>query len=85
MSGTVIGTATYPVDLSDGRQVAPGETVPDVDLDHPHQRGLVTDGHLTVVEGPTARKAPKPAAIVKAAERDAEAAADDGPTTKETR
>lgn len=71
MSGTVIGTAAYPVDLSDGRMVAPGEVAEGVDLDHPHQKALVVDGHLSVVDGPTARKAPTSDAHVRRAVRDA--------------
>lgn len=70
---TVIGTADHPVDLHDGRMVAPGETVADVDTSHPHQRSLVTDGHLTVVEGKTPRTAPSGEQVRKAAVRDATA------------
>ena len=83
MTGTVIGTGDHPVDLSDGRLVAPGEVVEDVDLNDPHQRALVTDGHLTVLDGKTARKAPTPQALIKAAATNAEAVRADA-DTKET-
>lgn len=58
---TVLCTASHPVDLSDGRTLAPGEVAEKVDTDHPHQRGLVLDGHLLVQEGtkPRARQAQK--------------------------
>lgn len=48
---TVVNTRTYPLDLSDGRIAAPGLRAEDVDTDHPHQRQLVLDGHLSVIEG----------------------------------
>lgn len=58
---TVLNTASYPVDLHDGRTLAPGEKLDEVDTDHPHQRGLVLDGHLLVLEGkkPRVRQADK--------------------------
>lgn len=54
----VLNTASHPVDLSDGRTLAPGEVADDIDTDHPHQRSLVLDGHLLVQEGlkPRVRK-----------------------------
>lgn len=52
----VVNTATHPIDLSDGRMLGPGETAEDVDTDHEHQRALVLDGHLVVLEGMTPRK-----------------------------
>jgi hypothetical protein len=62
--------------------VPPGESCEEVDLNDPHQRALVTDGHLTVVDGPTPRKAPDGPALVKASTRNAEAVL--GDTPKET-
>ena len=67
----VLCTSSHPVDLSDGRTLAPGEVAEDVDTEHPHQRGLVLDGHLLVQEGtkPRARQANK---LVEAAEKSAD-------------
>lgn len=47
----VICTSTHAVDLSDGRTLAPGEEAEGVDTDHEHQRALVLDGHILVLEG----------------------------------
>lgn len=47
----VFNTTTYPIDVSDGRVVASGEFLDNVDTDHPHQRNLILDGHLVVQEG----------------------------------
>lgn len=52
---TVLGVSTHTVDLSDGRMVAPGEEVVDVDTDDAHNRDLVLDGHIIVLEGMTPR------------------------------
>lgn len=49
-------SATHPIDLSDGRPLAPGEVAEDIDTDDPHQRALILDGHLLVLEGSTPRK-----------------------------
>lgn len=67
----VLCTSSHPVDLSDGRTLAPGEGTDKVDTDHPHQRGLVLDGHLLVQEGtkPRARQAQR---LVEAAKSDDE-------------
>jgi hypothetical protein len=43
-----------PVDLADGRVLAPGETVKSLDLKEPHNRQLVDAGRL--VERPTAKQ-----------------------------
>lgn len=75
---TVLGTGRHSVDLDDGRQVAPGATVENVDTSHPHNRGLVLDGHIKVVEGSTPRTrkdAERVAAAEKAAAEAAEAEA----------
>lgn len=66
----VINTATHPIDLSDGRVLAPGESADDVDTDHPHQRALVLDGHLHVAEGSKPRKRQSEKLVEKAAEPD---------------
>lgn len=73
MSGTVIGTASHPVDLSDGRSVAPGETVADVDTTHPHQRALIVNGDLAVSSGTTPRVGPSYEDLVAAAVKDRDA------------
>lgn len=52
---TVICSSTHPVDLDDGRGLAPGESATDVDTDAPHNRDLVLDGHIRVEEGMTPR------------------------------
>lgn len=53
--GTVFNSRSYPVDLADGRTLAPSETVEGVDLDIEHNRNLVLDGALVVEEGFTPR------------------------------
>ncbi len=52
---TVLNVAGYPVDLDDGRTLAPGESG-EVDADKPHNRVLVTQGQLLVTEGMTPKK-----------------------------
>lgn len=49
--GTVVCISGHPVDLHDGRSLAHGETAEGVDLNHPHNRALVLDGHVIVTEG----------------------------------
>lgn len=56
MNATVLCTSMHAIDLSDGRSLQPGEIAEDIDTDHPHQRALVLDGHLGVLEGSTPRK-----------------------------
>lgn len=51
----VVCSSSHPIDLSDGRTLAPGESAEDVDTTHPHQRALVLDGHIVVLEGTTPR------------------------------
>jgi hypothetical protein len=46
--GTVVCTATHAVDLDTGRSLLPGETAEGVDLNHPHNDGLISDGSLVV-------------------------------------
>lgn len=46
----VICTSAHAVDLSDGRTLAPGESATEVDIDHDHQKALVLDGHLYVLD-----------------------------------
>lgn len=50
-TGTVFNSKSYPVDLADGRTLAPSETAEDIDLDAEHNRNLVLDGTITVQEG----------------------------------
>lgn len=47
--GNVVGTSSHSVDLSDGRSVAPGEVVEDIDIEDPHNAQLVLDGHLSIL------------------------------------
>lgn len=83
---TVINTAGHAIDLADGRTIAPGETVNDLDVQHPHNALLVVSGRLYVTEGRTPRKAPTEEALVKAAVKDNTPAesADADKTSKET-
>lgn len=68
---TVLNVAGHPIDLDDGRTLAPGEEAEDVNTDHPHNRVLVVRGHLTVLEGTTPRKTqPERLPKVVAAESD---------------
>lgn len=53
--GTVVCTAAHAVDLDTGLSLEPGDTGVDVDLDHPHNRGLVLDGSLVVTDGKVPR------------------------------
>lgn len=65
---TVLNVTGHPIDLDDGRSLAPGEQAEDVDTDHPHNRVLVTDGLATVLEGMTPHKA-QPTRLVSQAEK----------------
>lgn len=69
---TGINTATHPIDLSNGRILAPGERADDIDTDHPHQRALVVDGLLHVEEGSTPRKRQPAKRVEKAASETAD-------------
>lgn len=51
---TVLNAAGHPVDLDDGRTLAPGEST-EADAMLPHNRVLVTSGALLVTEGSTPR------------------------------
>lgn len=64
---TVVCTSSHPVDLPDGRSLAPGETAEDIDTKEPSVKDLVLDGHLNVLEGTTPRTRPTPEATIKAA------------------
>lgn len=66
---TVVCTATHPVDLDDGTTLGPGQTMEGVDTNHPHNRGLVIDGAITVVDG-TTPKTRKAEALVDEASKD---------------
>lgn len=65
---TVLNVAGHPIDLDDGRTLAPGEQAEEVDTDHPHNRVLVVGGLATVVEGMTPHKT-QPIELVKQAEK----------------
>lgn len=51
---TVLNVAGYPVDLDDGRTLAPGESA-EADAGKPHNRVLVVSGQILVTEGSTPR------------------------------
>lgn len=53
---TVKNTGTHPVDLADGRPLAPGETAPDVDTTDSHNADLIESGLITVEGGAKALK-----------------------------
>jgi hypothetical protein len=53
--GTVVCVSQHVIDLHDGRPLAPGETAEGVDLNDPHSRALVLDGHVIVTEGKVPR------------------------------
>lgn len=65
----VLNVAGHPIDLDDGRTLAPGEEAEDVDTDHPHNRAVIVRGLATVTEGTTPRKT-QPAKLAKAAADD---------------
>lgn len=67
---TVICSAPHPVDLHDGRVLAPGETAEGIDTEHPHQRALVLDGSLHVVDGMTPKKRKSDDLVALAAKAD---------------
>lgn len=57
----IVGSARHPVDLSDGRSVAPGEVIDGIDVDgDDHNKQLVADGRLTVLETPQPPAGPVP-------------------------
>lgn len=61
---TVLNVAGHPIDLDDGRTLAPGEQAEEVDTTHPHNRVLVVEGLATVLEGTTPKKT-QPDRLVK--------------------
>lgn len=71
----VLNVVGHPIDLDDGRTLAPGEEVEEVDTDHPHNRALVVNGHVLVTKGMTPHKA-QPDRLVKEAEASAQTGKD---------
>lgn len=67
----VLNVAGHPIDLDDGRTLAPGEEAEGVDTNHPHNRAVIVRGLATVTEGSTPRKT-QPERLAKVV------AADDG-------
>lgn len=67
---TVLNVAGHPIDLNDGRTLAPGEEADGVDTDHPHNRALAVNQHIVVSEGMTPQKT-QPERLVKEAEKNA--------------
>jgi hypothetical protein len=57
---TVKNVGQHPVDLSDGRQIGPGETADEVSLGNVHNKALVDDGHILVVGAYTEEVGPPP-------------------------
>lgn len=55
-TGTVVCTATHPIDIDTGQTLSPGESAVDVDTTHPHNAALILDRSLVVTEGTTPRK-----------------------------
>lgn len=53
MAETVVCTAAHPVDLADGRSLAPGESADDVSINNAHNKVLVDGGDLVVLAGST--------------------------------
>lgn len=45
-----VAALNHPVDVADGRTLAPGEAITDLDLDDPHNAALVEDGALLETE-----------------------------------
>ena len=50
--GNLLCVARHPVDIHDGRVLGYGEYVASVDLDDPHNKVLIDEGHVLVVAGP---------------------------------
>jgi hypothetical protein len=66
---TVLNTTGHPIDLSDGRTLAPGESAEDIDTGLSHNRVLVVNGHLLVTEGMTPRTT-TPERVVRDAQKE---------------
>lgn len=64
---TVLNVSGHPIDLDDGRTLAPGEQAEKVNTDHPHNRALVVNGQLSVTEGMTPHKAQPDRLVTEAA------------------
>lgn len=47
----IVNARSYPVTVAGGRTLAPGEKREDVDMDIPHNRGLLLDKHIVVLDG----------------------------------
>jgi hypothetical protein len=71
----ILNVAGHPVDLDDGRVLAPGEEA-EADTNHPHNRMLVVRGLVNVTEGTTPRKT-QPARLVKNAADSTDTGEDD--------
>ena len=56
MADTVLCTSTHPVDLNDGRVLAPGDTAEGIDVYLPHNAALIADGHLIIFTTPSTAK-----------------------------
>lgn len=85
---TVLNVAGHPIDLDDGRTLAPGEQAEDVNTDHPHNRVLVVEGLATVTEGTTPKKT-QPERLIALASKEVQdeeptPAPESGPKTQPT-
>lgn len=74
---TVLNVVGHPIDLDDGRTLAPGEEAEEVDTDHPHNRALVVNQTVVVLEGMTPHKAQPDRLVKEAAKTVAQTGEDD--------
>jgi hypothetical protein len=56
----VLNSANRPVDLDDGRTLAPGEEAKKVDLAHPHNKTLIEQGLVLQVSEPKTQSSREP-------------------------
>ena len=54
-----VNVGVHPEDLADGRVIAPGEKVENLDTKSPHNQRLVDDGVLVPVNAPEAAPEPR--------------------------
>lgn len=49
---TVVNCGTHPIDISTGKTLGVGEIADNIDVSVQHNRDLINDGHLYVVDRP---------------------------------
>lgn len=59
-TGKVFNTKQYAIELADGRTLAPSDYAENVDLDDPHNAGMISDKHLRVIQPKAAPPPPPP-------------------------